>query len=872
MSTPPKPSTSPGVITREHWARHSALLDEALDLDAPARVVWLATLAVRDVAAAEAVSRLLAREVPAITDALLTTNGSSPVRQGFESLLQAVLTREDGADAATPGQSFGPWQVSRKLGVGGMGEVWLAARSDALYEGQAAIKLLRNTGDASRLAGRFARERQALARLIHPGIARLLDAGVQGGQTYLVLDYVRGQPLLDHVRALAPTVSQRVQLALAVGRALEYAHGRLIVHRDIKPSNVMVTAEGEVKLLDFGIASLLDDEHGSDTSLTGLYGRGLTLDYAAPEQITGEPTGVACDVFSLGVMLFELLTGERPFKPAKPGRAALEHAVLHQATPKPSSRAKGIPASLDAVVLRALQKSPEDRYPTMAAFVADMERWLEHRPVLAAQRDWRRDTALWLRRNRLAAGLSAAVMASLFAGLLATFLQSQRLIRESEKTAAVQGFLVSLLAAPNPWLQTSAEPSLRSVIDTGAARVPEEFADRPDIQLPLLLTLIETYLNLGQYDSTLKTIDQAESLATALGGLPATTRASLLHFKGRALFEKGQYQEAETANREALRLQDEALGPGSSEAAETKMDLAAAISLQGKTGEAVEIGREALRVIDLKRGPTHQLSNLARYNHALMLLRNSDLDEAIVESQKALATAMVLYSKDVGQAGCIQQRLGNLLLLKGRYAEAELMLQQAVNNLKITMPGQVFYAFALQSQARLLLETDRAVAALPVMREALEVFRSAAGPNANNTTTTELQLAEVMAALGEREPALAKARAAAATLASKSPNLKAVASVGLGVVLLRTGLVQEAIPNLDTGLARRRQLQREGHYGIAIAAAWLALAHAEAGDAEAAAQLAAAADLLGKVFDPAHFLRLRVAAAQAAGATTGMRP
>ena len=864
------------MISPQHWQRCSALLDEALELDATARAAWLADLQQRDAETASVIARLLARQ----KDQPPTAPGSLAERAGFDAALHALLADEPAADAAVAGQSFGPWRLSRKLGSGGMGEVWLAARADQLYEGEAAIKLLRASGDALRLAGRFARERQALARLAHPGIARLLDAGVAGEQTYLVLEYVRGLPLLDHARAAAPTVAERVRLTLAIGRAVEHAHAQLIVHRDIKPSNVMVTDAGEVKLLDFGIASLIDDTHSESTSLTNLYGRGLTLDYAAPEQITGEYTGVACDVFSLGVLLFELLSGQRPFRASTPGRAALEYAVLHQPTPRlshtartplPADAAEGarpvdaarLTASLDAVLDKALQKSPADRYPTMAALNADLERWLEHRPVLAAQRNRRRDTWLWLRRNRLVAALSGAVMLSLLAGLLATRLQSQRLIREGEKTAAVQGFLTSLLAAPNPWVQTSAEPTLRSVIDTGAARVDAEFATRPDIQLPLLLTLSDTYLNLGQYDAALATVDKALALDAALRGLPALARAKLLHFKGRALFEKGQHKEAEAINREALALQDQAIGPGSAESAETMMDLAAALSLQGQLPTAVQISREALAIMDRTRGPTHQLSNLARYNHALMLLRFGALDEALVEAQKALATATALYSSDAGQVGCIQQRLGNLLLLKGRYAEAGPVLQEAVRNLRATMPGQVFFAFALQSQARLLLETDRASEALPVMREALELFTAAAGKNAVNTISTELQLAEVMVTLGQREAALAKARAAAAVLAGKSPNQQAVGATGLGVVLLRAGLVPEALASLQAGLALRLELQPAGHYTIAVSTAWLALAHAEAGDAEAAPQLAAAAALLAAAFEPTHFLRQRVAAAQA---------
>ncbi len=541
------------MIARENWSRLSGLLDEVLELDEPQRVEWIAALQRRDAESAAALQRLLAREhaLPATADALLSTTLSTPARRGFESALQALLMQEEIAEAALPGQSFGPWRLSRKLGSGGMGEVWLAERADALFEGEAAIKLLRAAGDTTRLTARFSRERQALARLAHPGIARLLDAGIAGHQPYLVLEYVRGTPLPEYAQSRARSVAQRVQLALAIGRAVEYAHGRLIVHRDLKPSNVLVTAEGEVKLLDFGIAGLIDEEHSEQTSLTGLYGRSLTLDYAAPEQIAGEHTGVGADVFSLGVMLFELLTGERPFKPVKPGRAAFEHAVLHQSTPKPSSRAKGIPAGLDAVVVKALQKSPEDRYSTMAAFVADLERWLEHRPVLAAQRDWRRDTALWLRRNRMVAGLSAAVIVSLVVGLSAALWQSlqaqaaaARAELQARRAQAVSGFMVDLFRAADPEHTKGASLTALEVLDAGAQRLLAAGSEDAEIRAQLAGALGETYVSFTRPDKGLPVLKAAVESATLAYGSNdrRTALLQLLLAKSEAQDEK--YPEA----------------------------------------------------------------------------------------------------------------------------------------------------------------------------------------------------------------------------------------------------------------------------------------------------------------------------------------
>lgn len=567
------------MIAPEQWARWSALLDEALDLDDAERAAWLAALRVRDSEAADAVQRLLGHEAaddPAAsgTRQIFGATGSKAVGDYRQLLDDALQNSEaDDSPAARPGQSFGPWQVSRPLGVGGMGEVWLATRADRLYEGQAAIKLLSTQGDTRRLGARFARERNLLARLAHPGIARLLDAGLSGDQPYLVLEYVDGLPLLDHVRARAPTVAARVTLAIAIGRAVEYAHGRLVVHRDLKPSNVMVTGAGDVKLLDFGIAGILEAEHGGDTdpaqaqdrshdrahdpALTRLYGGGLTLDYAAPEQIAGEPTGIACDVYALAALLFEMLAGQRPLRADRPGRAALEHAVLHVEAPRlsrllaepplagqPGARpvdAAKLGNGLDAVLAKALRKAPEDRYPTMSAFIADLDAWLEHRPLSVMPPSLHQRGRLWLRRNPRVALLTAAATLSLIGGISVSLWQWRDAREQAARATAVSGFMADLFRAADPERTRGDRLSARDLVDAGAERLTASGIDDPGIKAQLGAALGNTYVSLSRPDKALPVLARAVDDAIRAHGPDAPETAQLQLLLVKAEFQNEQY-------------------------------------------------------------------------------------------------------------------------------------------------------------------------------------------------------------------------------------------------------------------------------------------------------------------------------------------
>ncbi len=438
--------SSKATIDRNEWQRLSSLLDEGLSLAADGRARWLDKLRAAEPVLADKLASMLGSAITELDTATAQRPAEFTAPAGkllgdFDRHLARALVEPD-----LTGMTLGAWQLEAKIGAGGMGQVWSARRVDGRYQAQAAIKLLRGDVAGAGLTARFARERTVLARLNHPAIARLLDAGAAEGQAYLVLELVPGRSLSAHVRANVPGVAGRVELLLAIAKAVEHAHGQLIVHRDLKPSNVIVTPAGEPKLLDFGIAALTDSERDAagDGELTRKTGRGLTLGYAAPEQVTGAPIGTAADVFSLGVMLYELLSGELPFGGRHLARAAAERALLQDApqelhelalSPEPPGTSgdattsgersgPGRPADperafgdLEAVVMKALRKDPVQRYGSVRELIDDLERWLRRRPVSMRRGDWRHNLALCFERHRWLALGGAGVVVTLIAGL-----------------------------------------------------------------------------------------------------------------------------------------------------------------------------------------------------------------------------------------------------------------------------------------------------------------------------------------------------------------------------------------------------------------------------------------------------------------------
>jgi serine/threonine protein kinase len=481
--------------TAGEYAVLLALLDEAFDLDVEARDAWIDRLPESQAHLRPTLRRMLSEtSSPGSAD-------SSGLREHIAAVVQDAVTQPESADLE-PGELVGPYELVREIGRGGMGFVWLANRADGAFKRSVALKLPFATW-TGRLSERMGRERDILAGLEHPNIARFYDAGVDAlGRPYMAMEYVKGQAIDVYCRELNLSIRARLALVLDVAKAVAYAHSKLIVHRDLKPANMLVTPAGAVRLLDFGIAKLIEGDTFQVSNETQFAGRLLTPDYASPEQIRGETIGTAADIYSLAVVTYELLTGTRPYRLKRQSAAQLEEAIA-MVDPQSASDAvqdktlkRQLRGDLDAVLNMAMKKVPADRYATVDAFANDLQRYLGGEPVLA-----RPDSALYrLRklagRHRVGLGASIAVLLALIAATAVSLIQAREAQQQAQRATATKNFLLGVFRANDPRIASErprGEITARELLDIGSARIEKEFTGQPELQIELLGLTADMY-------------------------------------------------------------------------------------------------------------------------------------------------------------------------------------------------------------------------------------------------------------------------------------------------------------------------------------------------------------------------------------------
>jgi tetratricopeptide (TPR) repeat protein len=504
----------------QHWTRFSALLDAAMDLPEPARDGWLRRLQGQDATLRPWLERVL--------------HSAASISTG--DFMQGPRLAEAPGEDFAAGDMLGPYRLLALLGEGGMGRVWRAVRADDGPHREVALKLPHAELLGGPFRQRFRRERDVLAALSHPHIAALYDAGVSAeGHPYMALELVSGSPITKYCVQQTAPLERIVDLVRQVLQALSYAHSRLIVHRDIKPSNVMVTADGQVKLLDFGIAKLLHVPGTGDASgeapLTQAAGRLATPGYAPPEQMDGGAITVSADLFAAGVLLFELCTGQRPSRLYAGGAEAPLASSRATKSPKRAAASRQLRGDLDAIIARALAIDPARRYGSADAFERDLRRWRDGLPVSARRAGWAARAGKFVRRNRAGVALAAVLGVALAGGTAGIAWQARRAEREAARANAVKDFLISLFEQVDP--RNGGKPSdtmtAKELLEHGADRVDAAFASQPATEIEVLETLGNMFALMEDQDRTQRIWQRRLDLARATNGPadPATIDSAL---------------------------------------------------------------------------------------------------------------------------------------------------------------------------------------------------------------------------------------------------------------------------------------------------------------------------------------------------------
>ena len=597
------------------WQQIKSIFYPALELPVPERGDFVREGCAGDEGLKEEIERLL--------------NAHEAAEDFIESPTVAVKNLVSAETISSPvGRTIGAYRIEKEIGRGGMGAVYLAARADAQFEKQVAVKLIKRGLDTDEIIRRFRHERQILAHLDHPNIARLIDGGATSdGKPFLVMDYVEGLPLMKFCQENLLLINERLNLFLHICSAVAYAHRNLIVHRDLKPSNILVTSDGVPKLLDFGIAKLLTPESDFSTLQTATNLAVMTPEYASPEQVRGEPVTTATDVYSLGVLLYELLTDSRPYNFTTKSLEKIIHTVCEVEPPRPSSaiiptsnvqrpkpeqqatnhqspivNRKSLKGDLDNIVLMAMRKEPTRRYSSVEQFADDVRRHLEGLPVLARQDAFGYRAGKFIRRNKAGAAAGTGIALSLIGGIIATFRQSKIAARqrdtalaEAEKAERINGFLQKMLASADPRKQGK-DVKMTDVLELAAGSIERDFANEQEIIADLQTTIGLTFLSLGKADLAEPHLRRALETRLKLFGREHYDSAMSIYNFGQLLEAKGTAPAAENCYRQSLAALRRLLGGEHLEISNVLHNLAHVSALQGKNAEAVEILREELKI------------------------------------------------------------------------------------------------------------------------------------------------------------------------------------------------------------------------------------------------------------------------------------
>ncbi|WP_140909694.1 serine/threonine-protein kinase [Cognatiluteimonas lumbrici] len=779
----------------ERWLELSPLLDALLEMDPATRARHLEQLRTEQPALGEELARLLALE---------------GTRDDF--LSEPLIAPLPGPRI---GGRVGPYRLERMLGEGGMGQVWLASRADGLYQRRVALKLLRPGLADTNLQLRFSRERQILARLTHPHIAHLLDAGTsRDGQPYLALEYVEGVPITDWCRQQSASLEARLRLFLQTCDAVSHAHANLIVHRDLKPSNILVSANEEVQLLDFGIAKLLDGDGVAEGTVerTGTGVRAFTLHYAAPEQLRSEPVTTMTDVYALGVVLYELLTGTRPYRLEGSTDAEWERAILEAEPLRPSLAAaaqleaegkdSGLPRNqpralrgdLDNIVHRALAKQPERRYPSVEALALDILRYRDGKPVAARRRGLGYLVGKFIRRNRWSLGTGVLALLVLSASLGIVAWQAQQAVREASRAQALQDFVVGLFE--HAGVQGGEALDVRELLEAGLRRGDQALARQPAARAELMGVVARLRMGLGDYAQALALLDRQQQLVDGLGDrVPTSLRLEAATNRGRVQWLMGRPRACTATMSPLLRVVYREQRQLPTQAADFWSQLGRCLRSTGEGEAARPMFQRALAmrrdVLRDQAGVVESLADLAglQADAGHMAQAGAGYREALRQLRSGIGTQHPLAVQLLRRLCALQREAGDSIQAERDCAHA-LELARELHG-----EGHPATVAARRQLAVVEVDIGRYADAAANLREVRAWTMSRGGPAHPDVAADDIALARVAWEIGEPERALqATARAIGALRRQEAPLLLAEALYQRARMLHGMGRGLEARP------------------------------------------------------------------------------
>lgn len=760
----------------------------------------------------------------------------------FDSLTDSLINPafDELSDLPPKTGNVNNYQLIQKIGRGGMGSVYLAERNDDAFENKVAVKILRRGMDTDDILDRFDAERQILAQLNHPNITHLIDGGVTcDNRPYFVMEYVEGQPITQYCDERKLNINQRFSLFFQICNALSYAHQNLVIHRDLKPGNILVTKQGFVKLLDFGIAKLLDEKSSFPQIATRTGIRLMTPEFASPEQVRGTPMNTASDIYQLGLVLYKLLSGCDAFTFKNNSLIETEQVILEKAPTKPSQKlavlgqdelekisdnrsispnklVQTLKGDIDTILLNALQKEPGQRYQSVIEFKEDIQRYLEGLPIKSRRHSLAYRSVKYIKRNRMPVATAAVFLLMLVSFFIFYNIsiteQRNHAQNEALKAAQVTSFLMDLFEANDPTQYQGQELTAWELLEQGEERI-QLLEGQPEVQAQMFEVTGQIYRKIGQYDRADELLTHSLEIRRELFGNDHSETISIYNELGLLYSDLGNFGKADSLLRLALNLQTGKTAPEAGTLSKTQFNLAYILRRIGNYDEAEELYRRSYEIRNRAFGQNHQSTIASLSSLGVTLLNKGDYPESEKIFRDVLEIRRDLLQPVHPDLAMSINNLGATLLTIGQFTEAETLFRESLQMRKQLL-GDMHpkVALTMNNLGISLMERGQYVNAYDYILEALEIRKAVLGEDNVNTAISKFSLGELYLHTGRSSDAniiLKEAHQVFRERLSDDHSFTARSKMAIGTSYLALGEEVKAEEHLRTGFSNLQNIHTE---------------------------------------------------------------